>query len=233
MRDVAEVITITPPNVEEGIREALAAQRRKVDEWTAQQVKSIEQIGDGRLKRLDQAVAALNGGFRDDASSKSVRRRKGQGGRSKTGKRAEIEARRQAVYKYLLEHGTPKPCSEISRSLNLSHSKTLRTLSRLIEDKMVLRTGENADTRYQVKSGVPARAEPRQGSSATTVEPLDYRLLRSIERHGSVTPDELAREFRLPFEHVQRGCAALVRQNLISPSVREGRQGYTLLKAAA
>ncbi len=232
MKDEKHTLTIVPPNVDESIREAFTAKRRELDKWADQHKKSIDRVRDEQARKLDEAVKALTA-FHDGSPRKPRRSNKRRSAAAKKGKQAEVQARPKAVFKHLLEKGEPVPSSEIARALNLTKHKTLRALNSLIEDRMVTRVGENASLKYAVKPGVASRASVGLCASSEMVEPIHDRLRRTIENRGVATPDELARECRLPFDQVQRGCGELIRKNEIELTFHEGRRVYAPLAAAA
>jgi hypothetical protein len=231
MDEENHTLTIVPPNVDQSIREAFAAKRQDLDKWAEQHKKSIDRVRDEQARRLDEAVKALATSQRDFAV-KSRRSGKRKSGVAQKGKRAEVEARPKAVFKHLLEKGEPVPSSEIAHALNLTKHKTLRALNALIEDRMVRRVGENSSIKYEVKPGA-TREHVGVRTSSDRVEPIHDRLRRSIEKRGMATPDELARECRLPFDQVQRGCSELIRESTIELTFHEGRRVYSPIGAAA
>lgn len=231
MSNENDVLTIEPPDTESAIRESLGAERRRLQTWTEQQVKVIEKLRDRNLTQLDRTVDLLSEGFsaqpKSPGSSKSRSRRK----HASRCTPAQFETRLKALYRFLLEKGKPMPSSDIRRALNLTQSQALRALSRLIDDGNVRRIGIGSAMKYEAKPGKPNRMELTNRTAGAELS-LGTRMLQVIQGKGEATPDELAREFRVPFEHVQRSCSKLVSEDEIAVDTRGGRRVYTALEVA-
>ncbi|MBK5219780.1 MAG: hypothetical protein JJE35_08340 [Thermoleophilia bacterium] len=208
----------------------LEAERRKLQGWAAGLVRDIEDQRDRRLRSLDQASSALvqsDEAAPKGAPAKRTRRRK------KRGPNAAVlaERRRHAIYRFLVEQRRPLGFSEIYRSLRLSEFSTRSALKRLVEEKMVIRTGTGSATRYEARpdgSGVSTGGSAPPNDQGT----VQGRLLATIEDRGSASVDELAQAVGAPREEVQRECGALIREEEIRMARRDGRAVYVSQRAA-
>ncbi len=225
-------LLIEPPDSEAAIRKAVETEQRRHRAWFDQQSRNLEKLRDRNLKQLDQTARLFQKGFSEPQQAESSGKSKNRHKRSAKTTPAQIEGRLKGVYRFLLEKGKPTSCPEIRRALNLTSSQACRALSRLIRDGMVTRSGTGSGVRYEAKPGKQNRIVQTQGAVTRAVVPLDVQMLDTIRNRGEATPDELARKFRVPFEHVQRSCGELIRRNQVVVDIRDGRHVYTAAEAA-
>jgi hypothetical protein len=212
------------------VLDAIEAKRREIRESASATIREVEAERDDELGRLDRAVAALYGAEvkplpaetsppAAQPSSKPKRRRRG----GSAGSAAAVRERREKVFRFLVEEGKPIAREQISRALKISAYATRTALQRLCEEGKVARTGAHAATRYQARvkksaagPTLPLSAPPQEGT-------LEGRVLAMIQDRGSPYLDELPQATGASLEQIRNVCGALVREEEIHMSQRNGR----------
>jgi hypothetical protein len=216
------------PSSSVAIREAIAAERRRLKDWKEAEISSAKAHHDQEVGRLDRALEAL--GLSTPKSSTKARRATAAGPRSKRRRRrmsttpAAALERREAVIRFALEQDHPVAAGEVRQALNLSDHAAKGALRRLVDESKMIRVGTGAASRYK-----PMRSAP--GSRATAPPRLKQGtaqgiILAAVEDRGFASLEELRQATRLSEQEVLAICGALIREREIEMDRRNGRPVY-------
>jgi hypothetical protein len=219
------------------VLEAIESQRQEARETAMATIRGAESERDDLLRRLDQAVAALEGkstrsivpSLASAPSPARPRRRRAKSKRSV----AAVHKRCEAVARFLSEQADPAPQRTICGALKISPAEARTALTRLEAEGKVVRTGTGSTTCYKLKGGSSAalRSVPL-GLASGEQGTLQGRILMLLQDRGSASLDELVQALGVARERVLKECGALIRQEEVQMGRRDGRPIYLCQVAA-
>lgn len=219
------------------IRGALEEHASQVRTWALGQIREIEELRDTDLRRVEDALACVEGGGRRPAPRssespppRSRSRRKAKRSRSRRSpsstKPEDVRRRREAVARLLEEGGGPFSPGEICRTLNLTPHTTATALKSLCEEGRAARVGRGPRTRYRAKGNSSGGESIGPGGSGNREVTVQGRIMEILQERGWASADELAQVVGVPRELIVKECGALLRQEEIRMERRDGRPVY-------
>lgn len=144
------------------------------------------------------------------------KRRRRSGGATTT---AEVNERREAVYRFLLELGRWAANGEIRAALNLTSRMVNTALRQLCKEGRVRRIGTGSATRYEAISTDRAAQKPT----------LQGRIVATVEERGWASASELAQVTGVSVEVIEQECGALIMEKVVRMERHDGRPVYVIV----
>lgn len=219
------------------VRGALEEHASQVRTWALGQIREIERLRDLDLRRVEDALACIEGGGRRPAPGSSGsppprsrlprKAKRSRSRRSPSSTRPEdVRKRREAVARLLVEDGGSLSLGEIRQALNLTPHTITTALNTLCEEGRAEKVGKGPQTRYVAKGNSSSGESVGPGGSGGREVTVQGRIMEILKERGWASADELAQVVGVPRELIVKECGALLRQEEIRMERRDGRPVY-------